>query len=527
MGTRSPGEEQAIARVRLLAAVAVAGAGSLIVEVSAVRLLAPAFGASLETWTNVIAVVLAALALGSWWGGRAGSRTGLAAPFTVAAALLLPVPWVAVPVGTWLLPAPEAFSALEASGHLVRGSLASALLLVAAPMVVLGATGPLAVRALMAGGLAGGGAAGRVLAWSTLGGLAGSYLPSHLLYGAVGVRGAVLAAASLLALAAILVAPRPSARWSAVLVLAAAAGSIPAVTGAPIRPPLGDLGPAGSEVEVVEEIESPYQYVRVARWRVRGAAGSAPEEQLRLSLDEGVLEYHSLAVEGRIVTGGYYDYYALLPAMLGDRGGRPVDVAVVGGGAGTMTRMLRALHGDGVGRIASLEIDPEVAAQSRRFGFSDGASDRIVVGDGRAALRQVDHRFDVVMLDAYARQVAIPSHLATLEWFREVESRLAPGGIFAMNVSTPGLESPIFRALVRTLREVFPGVAASGVPGSWNVLLLAAREKERTFRPGKVPAELEPARGRFLRGLIPCEGTLEGLLLTDDQAPLEPLARRR
>ena len=42
----------------------------MIVELAAVRLLAPWFGTSLVVWTNVIAVVLLALAAGYWIGAR-------------------------------------------------------------------------------------------------------------------------------------------------------------------------------------------------------------------------------------------------------------------------------------------------------------------------------------------------------------------------------------------------------------------------------------------------------------------------
>ncbi|MBM3985963.1 MAG: hypothetical protein FJ296_09805, partial [Planctomycetes bacterium] len=55
----------------LLALVAAAtGAAVLVVELMAVRLMAPWFGQSQPVWTSVIGVVLAALAAGQWLGGR-------------------------------------------------------------------------------------------------------------------------------------------------------------------------------------------------------------------------------------------------------------------------------------------------------------------------------------------------------------------------------------------------------------------------------------------------------------------------
>src|SRR6266513_2555455 len=54
----------------LLALVFVGGAASLGTEIAAARLLAPDFGASTVIWANTIGVVLVALSVGYWLGGR-------------------------------------------------------------------------------------------------------------------------------------------------------------------------------------------------------------------------------------------------------------------------------------------------------------------------------------------------------------------------------------------------------------------------------------------------------------------------
>ena len=50
------------------------GTSTLGAEIAAARLMAPFFGASTIVWANTIAVVLVALSVGYWFGGRMADR---------------------------------------------------------------------------------------------------------------------------------------------------------------------------------------------------------------------------------------------------------------------------------------------------------------------------------------------------------------------------------------------------------------------------------------------------------------------
>src|SRR5256714_2862590 len=116
--------------LRLL--VFVVGAGSLGAEIAAVRLLAPFFGASTIVWANTIGVVLVALSVGYWLGGRLADRhphmRGLCLLALAAAALLALVPFVSHPL---LNLAVDALDQISAGAFI--GSLLAGLLLPAAP----------------------------------------------------------------------------------------------------------------------------------------------------------------------------------------------------------------------------------------------------------------------------------------------------------------------------------------------------------------------------------------------------------
>src|SRR5918999_1060350 len=80
----------------------VVGTGSLGAEIAAVRLLAPYFGASTIVWANTIGIVLVALSVGYWLGGRLADRhphmRGLCLLALAAAGLLALVPFAADPL---------------------------------------------------------------------------------------------------------------------------------------------------------------------------------------------------------------------------------------------------------------------------------------------------------------------------------------------------------------------------------------------------------------------------------------------
>ena len=115
----------------------VVGTGSLGAEIAAVRLLAPYFGASTIVWANTIGVVLVALSVGYWLGGRFADRhphvRGLCLVTLTAAMLLAAVPYVADP-----LLGLEVGALDEISAGAFIGSLVAVLVLVAIPILLLG-----------------------------------------------------------------------------------------------------------------------------------------------------------------------------------------------------------------------------------------------------------------------------------------------------------------------------------------------------------------------------------------------------
>ncbi|HIE68789.1 MAG TPA: hypothetical protein EYP98_00770, partial [Planctomycetes bacterium] len=200
------------AAFRPMRAVLTAGAtgfGVMAAELTAVRLLAPHFGDSAYVWTNVIGVILAAMALGAVMGGRLSARANAHTwPFKlllVAGALLLVAPYITSMLGDALLPDDLPLDA--AMPALIRGSLVATAVVFAPPLMLLAAVSPLLIVLLARAGSGVGRAAGDIAAAGTIGSLVGTFVATHWLVPGFGCRIALTVSAAVLLLAAALVAP--------------------------------------------------------------------------------------------------------------------------------------------------------------------------------------------------------------------------------------------------------------------------------------------------------------------------------
>src|SRR3954447_6534317 len=205
-GRRSPRHTRTRMRGRLPTLellVFVVGTSTLGAEIAAARLMAPFFGDSTIVWANTIAIVLVALSVGYWFGGRLADRHphlhGLCLLVLVAALLLGLVPIVAHP---FLSLSVKAFDTISVG--VFAGSLLGVLALVALPVLMLGAVSPWAIRLKLRAVEDSGEVAGRMYAISTAGSLAGTFLAALLLIPLVGTQRTFLVFALGLALVATL-----------------------------------------------------------------------------------------------------------------------------------------------------------------------------------------------------------------------------------------------------------------------------------------------------------------------------------
>ena len=472
----------------------VVGTGTLGAEIAAVRLLAPYFGASTIVWANTIGVVLVALSVGYWLGGRWGDRNptmaGLCRLTLVAAVLLAIVPFAAEPL---LDLAVEALDSISAGAFL--GSLIGVLLLVAIPVLLLGAVSPWALRLAVERVEDAGKVAGRLYALSTAGSLLGTLVSALLLIPLVGTRRTFLIFALAIAVMAVW-GMRPVRRYVAAPVAIAVLMALP----------VGTLKASG-EGRVIHEAETESQYARVVEYDDGSRA---------LELNEGQAQ-HSIYEPDTVLTGDVWDGHLVLPFTVLDR--PPERIAILGNAAGTTSRAYEELFPET--RVDGVEIDGELSEIGRRYFDMNNPNLHLYHEDARPFLRRTDARYDVLSVDAY-RQPYIPFYLATKEFFELCRDRLAPGGVVIVNAGHPEGQDDLEKVLGATMAEVFPHVMRDPIEDT-NTLLVASEapvtaENLREAVPS-LPRQIRPLA---LEEAARLEPRLEGGdVYTDDKAPVE------
>jgi spermidine synthase len=467
----------------------VAAGAVLVLEILAVRLLAPYVGLTLETTTSIIGAALAGIALGAAVGGRLADRMDarilVVGLFVAGGALALLI----VPLVHWLGPGARGDGDLAALGITIITLVPAA--------AVLSAVSPAVAHLQLHDLRASGTVVGSLSGWATAGALLGTFGTGFVLVPLMPVSAAVLLVGGVLILAGVLL----GASTRLVPVTALLGGVILLVV----------LGAWTGTTDSPCEAETKYHCVKLEADPQRANAYA-------LVLDD---TYHSyVALDDP--THLQYDYVrwianAIDAAFPKDE---PLDVVFVGGGGFTLPRWLLATRPGSQAEV--LEVDEElIEFDEERLGLEPTPGLEIEVGDARVGmLSRGDDSADVVVGDAFGNY-AVPWHLATTEWIEEVRRVLKPDGLYALNVIDLG-SLDLMRAEAATVLDKFKHVRLvtfgeeERALGGNGVLLASDREI-----PDKALLEYPSVTGL-------AESTVEsfaarGEILRDDFAPADQL----
>lgn len=466
-----------------IAIVFATSAATLIVEITAGRLLAPYVGVSLDTFTAIIGVILAGIATGAAVGGlladRHDPRRLLGPSLFVGGAMV----WVSVPIVRAIGPSLDS----EPLDIVLLATVAFFL-----PAAVLNASTPIVAKLRLSTLDETGSVFGGLSAAGTFGGLAGTFLTGFVLVALLGTRTIMFVVGLALVVGGVVL------EW-------ALRRSLPAATTAIVFAASG-LAVFGFPPACDVETRYACASVRVDE-----------DDPSRRSLYLDTLHHARVDVDDPTrLDIRYIRLFADVAAALPEG---PIEALHIGGGGFTIPVHLAAVRPGTRSHV--IEIDPGVVDIARdQLGLETGPDLTVEVRDARTALpRQDDDAFDLVVGDAFSGK-SVPWHLTTVEVAEEVDRVLRDDGIYVLNVIDGG-DSAFARAELATLRAVFDHVE----------VILPGGEPPRTPRnqviiasDRPIPAiDVDPDDGvvrdeAFVRGYV---GGAE--VLTDDHAPVDQL----
>jgi MFS family permease len=478
----------------------VAAAGVLVLEIAAGRLLAPFVGVSLTTYTGIIGVILAGIALGAWLGGRAADRLGperLIGP-TFAAGGLAAI--ASVPI-------------VDAVGRMGLGGEFGGIVVLAAagfvlPATILSAVGPMIVRASLTDLGTSGSLVGRLSAIGTAGAITGTFLTGFVLLGLVPTRPLIAGVGAILIGVGAATALALRQRRSAVL--------------------LGVVGLIAGAALVVAAGPSPCLR-ESAYYCIAITPDPAAPNGRTLVLDRVRHAYVDLG-DPSVLEFRYVRWLVDAAAPVIQARGGDVDILYVGGGGFSLPRHLESAYPASTHTV--LELDPVVLATARsELGFAPTERTTVIVGDARLSIGELPtDRYDLVIGDAFGG-LSVPWPLTTREFLGQIDRVIRPDGRYLMNV-IDGDALRFARAETATLRSLFEHVVviAGGPPlggrAGGNLVLIASH--------GPIDAGdiLDRIRARGDGGELASEPadlaalTAGAPILTDDFAPVDQLLGR-
>ena len=483
----------------------VSGAVVMALELVGSRILAPVFGDSIFVWGALIGVVMAALSLGYYVGGRMADRRPSYGTFTLilisAGVLILLIP----------LSSPFILEVTCLSGAGDRyGPILASLLLLAAPTILLGMVSPYSVR-MSAESISNlGGISGSLGSISTAGSIFGTFFTVFVLIPGFGVRqivfslGVVLIAVAVVGMTWV----EKGLIFSLVLVL-----MMPSLFagGGPF------LGIAGN---TLVRKDTPYSTLTVI--------DSDAEGTRTLYLNN--MPHSAMYLNGSNRAVYRYTDYFNMAFLFNPEAER---VLFIGGGGFSGPKQFLEYYPNAT--VDVVEIDPDVVTVAREhFGVPDDPRLRVFAMDGRAFLREAG-TYDIVVLDAYSKTY-VPFHLMTREFFEALDEHLSPDGVVVSNLisSLIGDTSELLEAEVATIGSVLPQVylfptRSMQLSQVQNINLIATKAPARLEGPDlQAMATAFPVPGvpfeRYIGTLVNADILAGGeLVLTDDYAPAEAL----
>lgn len=368
-------------------------------ELVAARILAPSIGSSTYVWTSIIGVIIAALSIGYFMGGKLADSRNKA----LDVALLCFAAALAAALTLFLNEAILALIVTLVEDPRLQGIVA-ALTLFAPASFVLGMISPylakLNVRSLATSGRS----VASLSALNSVGGIAGTFVTGFILFGYIGSVETLKVIVVLLLAASWLVVPHHR--------LAERVGVTVALLGLLFMP-------QSSMVSAVN-IDTPSAHYQV----IDGSANDRPIVGL-VTGPGGIQSAVYKDDSGELVFWYNQEFARIIEAR------NPARILVLGGGAFTLPQYLADKLPNS--QIDVVEIDPQLKTISEKyFDYRNPSNVRLIFEDARSYLNHTTDTYDIIVVDTYG-DFEMPFALTTTKYAERLASHVDEKGLVLVN----------------------------------------------------------------------------------------------
>jgi len=435
------------------------GAIVMVLELIGSRILAPKLGTSIFVWTSLIGIILGAMSLGYYLGGKLADKDPKMKTLSIIIFISGIFVFLIVILKSYVLETSVVFG-------LRLGSIYSSIILFAVPGILLGSVSPYAVRLSMENVEKSGKTVGNLYAISTFGSIVGTFFSGFYLipsFGSTNILYGLSLSLFLLSIFGFWEGARIKQTIAIAFVLFGCSSIIN----------------ANENKQFLVDEDSAYNHIRV--YDIKNDEGKA----LRVMSVENFFD-SGMFLDSDELVFAYSKYF-----RLDDVFNKNIKKAVVFGGAAYSTPkdyLMRKKDGS----VDVVEIDPKTTEIAEKYFRLDTNDERLRIfhEDARMFLNrtgQSTEKYDVVYNDAFNSSCTMPFHMTTREAVAGVYDILNDDGIYILNIvsGVTGENSDFFRAEYKTINEKFAQVYAFPIRAvdlensgnAQNIVLVATKKK--------------------------------------------------
>jgi spermidine synthase len=478
-----------------------AGACTMIFEITGSRMLGPYFGASIFVWTSLIGIIMAGLSLGYWLGGLISLNRSDRVLFG------------------WMLLLAGVFVLITVTGHdyVLRRiikyiptfrlrTLLSAVVLFGPASIFLGMILPYGAKLVVNSVFSSGSTVGVLYSLSTTGSITGTFLAGFVLLPWLGFANVLFCVSVILLITALLIFVPAKKLFP---IIASGLGVI-IIIFFWIR-----TGP-----QPTGYIDLDTQYNRVIIYDTKDQNTGRPIKILNINDEKSSAMFTDSDDD---LVFDVLKYYRLAEHF---NPGFKNTLMIGGSGYAFPKDFLRRYP---KANIDVVEIDPGLTQIARRyFHLPEDMRLKIFHEDGRTYLNDCTKKYDAVFMDAYKSMLTVPYQLTTTEAVGNIFNVLNDGGaVYANIISTSDKQNNQFlRSELATYKSVFPRVLLFAVqfpqPDETeikyfqNFILVGLKTSGQINFTNENP-EIQKFLDRQFKGNLGGPGEI----LTDEYAPIE------